>query len=133
MSRPRDCLTTPWVRRGSATANCKRISPLSPLTSKKAPISFIGFYIAEGFLDAVVEKPHYAFHDDTGMVDALISVNEGRQYFFGQITFSGNTIYDSELLRGQIKDLLDRPLPKRALLIFRAGFNPISRRVAIMR
>ncbi len=67
------------------------------------------FYIAEGFLDAVVDKPHYAFHDDTGVVDALISVNEGRQYFFGQITFSGNTIYDSELLRGQIKDLLDRP------------------------
>jgi outer membrane protein insertion porin family len=67
------------------------------------------FYIAEGYLDSVVDKPHYAFHDDTGVVDALISINEGRQYFFGQITFSGKTIYDSELLRGQIKDLLDRP------------------------
>lgn len=67
------------------------------------------FYIAEGYLDSVVEKPHYAFHEDTGVVDALISINEGRQYFFGQITFSGKTVYDTEVLRGQIKDLLDRP------------------------
>src|SRR5581483_1753382 len=53
------------------------------------------FYIAEGYLDSVVDKPHFAFHDDTGVVDALISITEGRQYFFGQITFSGKTIYDS--------------------------------------
>lgn len=67
------------------------------------------FYIAEGYLDSVVDKPHYAFHDDTGVVDALISVNEGRQYFFGEITFSGKKVYEAEALRGQIKDLLDQP------------------------
>jgi outer membrane protein insertion porin family len=67
------------------------------------------FYIAEGYLDSVVDKPHYAFHDDTGLVDALISINEGRQYFFGEITFSGKKVYETEALRGQIKDLLDQP------------------------
>ena len=67
------------------------------------------FYVAEGFLDSAVEKPHYAFHQDTGVVDALINIKEGRQFFFGEINFGGSKIYDSETLRGQIKDLLDRP------------------------
>ncbi len=67
------------------------------------------FYVSEGFLDSKVEKPNFTFHEGTGQVDASISINEGRQFFFGQITFSGSKIYDAETLRGQIKDLLDRP------------------------
>ena len=67
------------------------------------------FYVAEGYLDAAVEKPRYRFHDDTGLVDATVPIQEGRQYFFGNVTFTGKTVYDSETLRGQIKDLLDQP------------------------
>ncbi len=67
------------------------------------------FYVAEGFLESKVAKPEYTFHEDTGIVEAVISITEGRQYFFGQVTFGGSKIYDSETLRGQIKDLLDQP------------------------
>jgi outer membrane protein insertion porin family len=66
-------------------------------------------YIAEGYLDAAVEKPRYVFHDQTNQVDAIISVHEGRQYFFGDVSFSGRTIYGPEALRGQIVDLLQQP------------------------
>ena len=66
-------------------------------------------YVARGFLDAVVDKPQYTFHNDTNQVDALIPINEGRQYFFGDVAFTGKAIYDPATLRGQIVDLLKQP------------------------
>jgi outer membrane protein insertion porin family len=66
-------------------------------------------YVAEGFLDSVVDKPRYTFHDEINQVDVVIPVHEGRQYFFGNVSFTGKTIYDAETLRGQIQDLLTQP------------------------
>ena len=66
-------------------------------------------YVAKGFLDVIVDKPRYTFHDEMNQVDATISIHEGRQYFFGRVSFGGKSIYDPETLRGQIKDLLEQP------------------------
>ena len=66
-------------------------------------------YVADGYLDAVVDKPRFDYNDQTNQVDAVIPINEGRQYFFGNVIFEGNTIYDGETLRGQIKDLIEQP------------------------
>ena len=57
-----------------------------------------------------------------------VPIHEGRQYFFGNITFSGQTVYGSEALRGQISDLLQRPytelrvedIPRRLEAYFKA-------------
>ncbi len=67
------------------------------------------FYLSEGFLDAVVDAPRYTFHRESSEADVVIPIHEGRQYFFGSISFHGRTIYDSETLRGQMLDLLQRP------------------------
>lgn len=85
-------------------------------------------YVAEGFLDAVVDKPRYTFHDETSQVDVTIPIREGRQYFFGNVSFTGKTIYDAETLRGQMRDLLDAPytesrvadIPRRLQAYFKA-------------
>jgi len=66
-------------------------------------------YVAEGFLDAVVDQPRYAFHDEANRVDVTIPIHEGRQYFFGNVSFHGQTIYGADALRGQIDDLLKQP------------------------
>src|SRR5437773_8848170 len=66
-------------------------------------------YVAEGFLDSVVDRPRYIFRDQSNQVDVVIPIHEGRQYFFGITSFSGRTIYDSETLRGQMSDLLQQP------------------------
>src|SRR3954447_9393262 len=71
------------------------------------------FYVAEGFLDVVVEPPHDKFLGGSTDVDVTVPIQEGRQYFFGNITFSGQTVYGSEALRGQITDLLQRPYTDR--------------------
>jgi outer membrane protein insertion porin family len=57
----------------------------------------------------VVDSPQYHFSADGTRVDATIPVHEGRQYFFGNLIFHGNTIYDPETLRGQMLDLLSQP------------------------
>jgi outer membrane protein insertion porin family len=64
-------------------------------------------YVAEGFLEVTVNPPQSAYRDDT--VDVTIPIHEGKQYFFGSVTFGGQKIYDAETLRGQIVDLLQRP------------------------
>src|SRR5258707_5025150 len=66
-------------------------------------------YVAEGFLDAVVDQPRYTFHDEANRVDVTIPIHEGRQYFFGNVSFHGQTIYGADALRGQIEDLLKQP------------------------
>ena len=67
------------------------------------------FYLAEGFLDVAVDPPRDRFQAQTSEVDVAVPIHEGRQYFFGHILFSGNTIYGAEAMRGQIVDLLQRP------------------------
>ena len=45
-------------------------------------------YVAEGFLDAVIDPPRYTFHRETNQVDVVLPIHEGRQYFFGSVSFS---------------------------------------------
>src|SRR5438876_11216565 len=85
-------------------------------------------YIAEGFLNAVVDPPRYTFHEQTSQVDVVIPIHEGQQYFLGSVSFSGQTIYDAETLRGQMFDLLRQPytdarvadIPRRLEAYFKA-------------
>jgi len=36
-------------------------------------------YVAEGFLDVVVDPPRYTFHRETNQVDVVLPIHEGRQ------------------------------------------------------
>src|SRR5881392_410054 len=86
------------------------------------------FYVAEGFLDVVVDPPRSKFEGQSPEVDVVVPIHEGRQYFFGSIVFTGQTIYGAEALRGQIVDLLQRPytdarvedIPRRLQAYFKA-------------
>src|SRR5467141_3466643 len=85
-------------------------------------------YVAEGFLDVLVDPPRYTFHRQSSDVDVVVPIHEGRQYFFGSISFSRHTIYDAATLRGQMLDLLQRPytdariadIPRRLQAYFKA-------------
>ena len=86
------------------------------------------FYVADGFLNAVVDPPRDKFQPESSDVDVAVPIHEGRQYFFGNITFGGQTVYGAEALRGQISDLLQRPytdvrvddIPRRLEAYFKA-------------
>ena len=86
------------------------------------------FYIADGFLDVVVDPPRDEFQGQSNEVDVVVPIHEGRQYFFGGISFGGRTIYGAEAMRGQLADLLQRPytearvadIPRRLEAYFKA-------------
>jgi len=93
------------------------------------------FYVADGFLDAVVDPPRDKFQEQSSDVDVVVPVHEGRQYFFGSVSFSGQTVYGAEALRGQLVDLLQRPytevrvadIPRRLQAYFKArGYYDIK-------
>src|SRR5438477_10636580 len=85
-------------------------------------------YVANGYLDAKVDPPIYHYAEDQTRVDATIPITEGRQYSFGTINFSGDTIYGSEALHGQLLDLVEQPytdgrvsdIPRRLQTYYRA-------------
>src|SRR5438874_339758 len=80
------------------------------------------YYVDEGYLDAVVDAPQFRFSENAARVDVTIPVHEGRQYFFGELRFNGNTVYGAQALRGQMLDLLSQPYTDRRV-------DDISRRL----
>ena len=80
------------------------------------------YYIGEGFLDVVVDTPRFVFSENGASVDVTIPVQEGPQYFFGDVRFAGNTVFGPEALRGQLTDLLSQPYTDRRV-------DDISRRL----
>ena len=84
-------------------------------------------YVSEGFLNVIVHAPNVRERTDH-IVDATVAIVEGRRYSFGDITFTGNTIYGAEKLRGQIADILAEPytdrrvadIPRRLQAFFKA-------------
>jgi len=80
------------------------------------------YYVGEGYLEAAVDAPQFHFRADGAQVDVTIPVHEGRQYFFGDLTFRGNPVYDSATLRGQMLDLLSQRYTDRRV-------DDISRRL----
>jgi outer membrane protein insertion porin family len=56
----------------------------------------------KGFRDAEVVKDSIYYSDDQRDLFIDVYVNEGRQYYFGNITFEGNTVFEEQLLRAQL-------------------------------
>src|SRR5260370_712211 len=61
------------------------------------------FYRKHGYTKASV---HYKIENRTPLQPPI---HEGRGYYFGTISFHGQTIYGADALRGQIEDLLKQP------------------------
>jgi outer membrane protein insertion porin family len=85
-------------------------------------------YVAEGYLNSIVQAPHYRFSADRSQVEVFIAVVEGRQYSFGNVDFSGQIIFDPNELRNEMADVLAQPytagrvadIPRRLQTFFKA-------------
>jgi outer membrane protein insertion porin family len=64
--------------------------------------AIVAKYNTPGYRDArVVSDTVYSISDELVQID--ITVEEGKKYYFGDITFIGNTKYETELLSGILK------------------------------
>lgn len=70
-------------------------------------------YISEGYLNVIVQAPNYRYHHSGAQVDANIAIVEGRQYSFGNVSFTRRTVYSPDELRKEIEDLLVEPYTDR--------------------
>ena len=69
-----------------------------------------GLYTSEGFLDAVVDPAQVTFSSDNKRASVSVTVHEGIQYHFGQITFAGDLVFypNTELLN-ELKPFTSKP------------------------
>ncbi len=72
-------------------------------------------YISEGFLKVIVQEPNYRFTAGGTQVNLTVAIVEGRQYFFGDIRFGGQTVFGAEKLRQEMADILQEPYTDRRL------------------
>jgi len=81
----------------------------------------LDYYNASGFRDAKIEKDT-VYYNTKGDLNVEVLVNEGRQYYFGNMIFRGNTKFSDSLLqvligikKGDIynKETLDKALGKQ--------------------
>lgn len=70
-------------------------------------------YISDGYLNVIVQEPHYALSQDGTQMDIDVAIVEGRQYSFGNVEFGGNTVYGADELRKELDDLLHQPYTDR--------------------
>jgi outer membrane protein assembly factor BamA len=70
-------------------------------------------YISEGYLNAIVQVPKYTPTNGGAQMDATIAIVEGRRYTFGDVTFTGRTVFAPEELRQEMGDLLNEPYTDR--------------------
>jgi outer membrane protein assembly complex protein YaeT len=69
-----------------------------------------GLYASEGYLDAVVDPAQVTFNANNTQASVVVTVHEGIQYYFGQITFLGDLVFypNTELLN-QLKPFTSKP------------------------
>jgi outer membrane protein insertion porin family len=63
----------------------------------------VAHYKKEGFLDAAVLDDTVFVNDSIGGLEIQITVHEGRRYYFGHTTFSGQTLYTERQLRRTLR------------------------------
>src|SRR5690554_3230636 len=63
--------------------------------------SIIDFYNSRGYRDAEILRDS-VFSFDTNTINIDIDVEEGQQYYYRNISFVGNYIYDDDLLRSRL-------------------------------
>lgn len=63
-------------------------------------LAVLAFYYAnEGYIEAKFAKPRVTLSQDRRYVDILIEVDEGKQFFLGNVTFKGDLLFSDEELR----------------------------------
>ena len=86
--------------------------------------NLLNFYNSLGFRDAVIEKDT-VYHNTAGNLDIDIQLKEGRKYFFGNITWRGNTKYPDSLLTS-ILNIKKGDIYNREILFNKLGKTPTA-------
>ncbi|MBZ0265791.1 outer membrane protein assembly factor BamA [bacterium] len=63
----------------------------------------VAFYRNHGYRDAEIVKDTIVYSDNLKRMNIEITVKEGTQYYFGDVSFEGNTLFDENELKAQLE------------------------------
>lgn len=110
--------------------NIFKASKLVAESFKEDKKKLIAFYNENGYRDAKVLSDSVAFVEDSDkLLNLYISMEEGDKYYFGDVTWVGNTKFPSELLNHQLGikkgDIFDQSILDERLFIDEDAVNAI--------
>ncbi|MCA9782077.1 MAG: outer membrane protein assembly factor BamA [Calditrichaeota bacterium] len=79
-----------------------RKGEFDPAAFEEDQKNLVDFLRKQGYRDARVERDSVSFNDDGKALRVDVWVYEGRQYTFGDVSFTGNTVYPGEFLGNQL-------------------------------
>ncbi len=99
-------------------------SKFNPKKYDEAKDNLLNYYNALGFRDAVIEKDT-VYHNAAGNLNIDMQMKEGKKYYFGNLTWRGNTKYSDSLL-SSILNIKKGDIYNREILYNKLGKTPTA-------
>ncbi|MEY2646153.1 MAG: hypothetical protein RL158_129, partial [Bacteroidota bacterium] len=99
-------------------------SKYNPKKYEEAKDNLLNYYNSLGFRDAVIEKDT-VYHNAAGNLNIDMQMREGKKYYFGNLTWRGNTKYSDSLL-SSILNIKRGDIYNREILFNKLGKTPTA-------
>ena len=99
-------------------------SKYNPKKYDEAKDNLLNYYNSLGFRDAVIEKDTI-YHNAAGNLNIDMQMKEGKKYYFGNLTWRGNTKYSDSLLTS-ILNIKKGDIYNREILFNKLGKTPTA-------
>jgi outer membrane protein insertion porin family len=99
-------------------------SKYNPKKYEEAKDNLLNYYNSLGFRDAVIEKDT-VYHNAAGNLNIDMQMKEGKKYYFGNLTWRGNTKYSDSLLTS-ILNIKKGDIYNREILFNKLGKTPTA-------
>ena len=99
-------------------------SKYNPKKYDEAKDNLLNYYNSLGFRDAVIEKDT-VYHNAAGNLNIDMQMKEGKKYYFGNLTWRGNTKYSDSLLTS-ILNIKKGDIYNREILFNKLGKTPTA-------
>jgi outer membrane protein insertion porin family len=96
----------------------------NPKKYEEAKDNLLNYYNSLGFRDAVIEKDT-VYHNAAGNLNIDMQMKEGKKYYFGNLTWRGNTKYSDSLLTS-ILNIKKGDIYNREILFNKLGKTPTA-------
>jgi len=99
-------------------------SKYNPKKYEEAKENLLNYYNSLGFRDAEIEKDT-VYHNAAGNLNIDMQMREGKKYYFGNLTWRGNTKYSDSLL-SSILNIKRGDIYNREILFNKLGKTPTA-------
>jgi outer membrane protein insertion porin family len=99
-------------------------SKYNPKKYEEAKDNLLNYYNSLGYRDAVIEKDT-VYHNAAGNLNIDMQMREGKKYYFGNLTWRGNTKYSDSLL-SSILNIKKGDIYNREILFNKLGKTPTA-------